>query len=145
MNFFCNGMLGKLCKYLRMCGIDTLYSNEGMKSLFQARKENRIFLTKNIKLKDKENVFFVESEILSVQLSTVIKYFNLKDHLNLFSRCLRCNEILINVTKEDIKNLIPFYTYKNFDEFAQCPKCRRVYWKGSHYQKMVQIINHLIG
>ncbi|MEO0128804.1 MAG: Mut7-C RNAse domain-containing protein [candidate division WOR-3 bacterium] len=145
MKFICNGMLGKLCKYLRICGIDTLYSNEGMKSLILARKENRIFLTRNLKLKEKEGVFFVESEFLSNQLRIVIKHFNLADQLHFFSRCLRCNELLINVLKEDIKNFIPFYTYKNFNEFARCPKCQRIYWKGSHYEKMIQIINNLIG
>ncbi len=145
MKFFCNGMLGKLCKYLRMCGVDTLYSNEGMKSLMLSRKENRIFLTRNRQLKNKDGVFFVESDILSAQLRIVIKYFNLTDQLNFFSRCLRCNELLMNVMKEDIKNLIPFYTYKNFNEFAQCPKCQRIYWKGSHHEEMIQRINNLIG
>ncbi len=145
MKFFCNGMLGKLCKYLRMCGIDTLYSNEGLRSLILARKENRIFLTRNIKLKDKEGVFFVESEMLPIQLRTVIKYFNLKDELNFFSRCLCCNEILMNIAKEEIKNLIPFYTYKNFNEFARCPKCQRIYWRGSHYEKMVKDVKELVG
>lgn len=138
-------MLGKLCKYLRMCGIDTLYSNEGIKAFFQARKEGRVFLTRNTQLIDKEGVFFIEPEILPAQIRIVIKEFNLKDQLNFFSRCLRCNELLATVKKEEIKNLIPFYTYKSFNEFARCPKCLRVYWQGSHYERMVEEIKKLIN
>jgi uncharacterized protein with PIN domain len=138
-------MLGKLCKYLRMCGIDTLYSNEGMKSWLYAKREGRIFITKNLRLKDKENVFFLESDILHVQLKKIINSFNLGDQLNFFSRCLCCNEMLIPVKKEEIKNNIPYYTYKNFDEFAQCPKCKRIYWKGSHYEKMEMDIKKMLG
>ncbi|MEO0094721.1 MAG: Mut7-C RNAse domain-containing protein [candidate division WOR-3 bacterium] len=145
MKFLCNGMLGKLCKYLRICGIDTLYSNEGMKAFFLAKKENRIFLTRNTQLKDKEGVFFIESEVLPIQLNTIIKHFNLDNELNFFTRCLCCNELLVSIDKEGVKGVIPYYTYKNYNEFARCPRCHRVYWKGSHYQKMIQDIKKLIG
>jgi uncharacterized protein with PIN domain len=145
MKFLCNGMLGRLCKYLRICGFDTLYSNEGIKALLQARQEGRILLTRNRQLKDKDRVFFLESESLPTQLGTLFREFHLKKELNPFSRCLCCNELLIPVEKENIKNYIPFYTYRNFNEFARCPKCQRIYWKGSHYQKMVDEIRTLIG
>lgn len=136
MKFLCDGMLGKLCKYLRICGVDTAYSNEGMKMLLAAKKENRVILTKNTHLKEKEGTFFIESDDPLIQLKYVIKEFGLKEKLGFFSRCLLCNELLVPVTKGKIRDKIPYYTYKNFDEFAQCPKCLRVYWQGSHYQKM---------
>lgn len=145
MKFLCNGMLGKLCKYLRICGVDTLYCNEGMKALLLARKENRIILTRNTQLKGKEGVFFVESEILPLQLKRIINHFNLTNSLNFFSRCLCCNELLIKVEKEKVRGSIPYYTYKNFNEFARCPNCTRIYWKGSHYEKMLREIKSIIG
>ncbi|MEO0205655.1 MAG: Mut7-C RNAse domain-containing protein [candidate division WOR-3 bacterium] len=145
MKFICNGMLGRLCRYLRICGIDTLYSNEGIKALFMARKEGRIFLTKNTKLIDKQGVFFVDDNDPIVQVKTVIARFELIEKINFFSRCICCNELLLPVEKEKIKDRIPFYTYKNFNEFAQCPKCQRVFWKGSHYQKMVNQLKEIIG
>ncbi len=138
-------MLGKLCKYLRMCGIDTLYSNQGLKALLLAKKEGRVILTRNTQLKDKEGVFFIESEDLFEQLRILITKFNLKSQIDLFSRCLCCNERLISIEKEKIKNRIPFFTYKNFNEFAECPKCQRVYWKGSHYEKMAESVKKIIG
>ncbi len=137
-------MLGKLCRYLRICGIDTTYSNQGLKALILARKENRIFLTRNTHLKDKEEIFFVESENLYEQLNKIIRRFNLTGEINFFSRCLCCNERLIAVDREKVKELVPFYTYKNFDEFVECPKCKRIYWKGSHYKRMVETIKKII-
>ncbi len=145
MKFICDGMLGKLCRYLRICGIDTQYSNEGLKTLLLAKKEGRIIITRNTLLKNKEEVFFIEDEDLFIQLKTIIKKFNLADQLNFFSRCLCCNELLVPIEKEKVKDRVPFYTYKNFNEFAECPECGRVYWKGSHYQKMVKDIKKLIG
>lgn len=110
-----------------------------------ARKEGRIFLTKNTKLIDKQGVFFVDDNDPIVQVKTVIARFELIEKINFFSRCICCNELLLPVEKEKIKDRIPFYTYKNFNEFAQCPKCQRVFWKGSHYQKMVNQLKEIIG
>ncbi|MGB9720605.1 MAG: Mut7-C RNAse domain-containing protein [bacterium] len=145
MKFICNGMLGRLCKYLRICGIDTLYSNEGIKALLLARKEGRIFLTKNTKLRDKQGVFFIDTNDPIGQVKTVILRFELAEKVNLFSRCLCCNELLLPVEKQEIEDKIPFYTYKNFNEFARCPKCHRVFWKGSHYQRMINELKQIIG
>ncbi len=144
IKFLCNGMLGKLCKYLRMCGIDTAYSNEGVKAYLEARREGRIFLTRNSKLEGKEGVFFLQTEETSLQIKTVIRHFSLKDRLNFFSRCLRCNEPLEAITKEGIKGIIPYYTYQNFAEFVRCPRCQRIYWRGSHYEKMLQELKGLL-
>ncbi len=124
--------------------MDVIYCNEGMKALLLARKEERIILTRNTRLKDKENTFFIESESLPAQLRIIINHFALTEKLNFFSRCLCCNEPLVCVEKEKIKGRVPYYTYKNFDEFAECPKCQRVYWKGSHYQRMLREIKKII-
>lgn len=145
MKFICDGMLGKLCKNLRICGIDTLYSNEGIKALLVARREGRTFLTMNTRLKGKEGVFFIESKLPDYQLITIITEFHLVDKLKFFSRCLLCNEPLISVAKEKVKGRIPYYTYKNFSEFSECPRCQRVYWKGSHYEKMARDVKVCLG
>lgn len=110
-----------------------------------AKKEKRIIITKNTLLKSREDVFFIEDEDLSTQLKKVITKFNLTGRLNFCSRCLCCNELLVSIKKEKIKDRVPFFTYKNFNEFAECPKCGRVYWKGSHYKNMVNKIKQLIG
>lgn len=142
--FICNGMLGKLCKLLRMCGIDTAYSNQGMKILLEARQQARVVLTRNTHLRDKEGVFFLESSDSREQFQQVIEHFDLHKHMRLFSRCIECNSELKSVSKSSVRGKVPYFTYKNFTEFAECQTCGRVYWKGSHYKNMLKDIEDVI-
>lgn len=137
-------MLGKLCKLLRICGIDAAYSNQGMAILLEARKQNRIVLTRNTRLQKKKDVFFMKTSDPVEQLEHIISEFKLKNRIEPFSRCIECNCKLKAVDKALIRNNIPYFTYKHFDEFALCPNCRRVFWRGSHYKRMLEDIRHLI-
>lgn len=137
-------MLGKLCKLLRICGIDAAYSNQGMAILLEARKQNRIVLTRNTRLQKKKEVFFMKTSDPVEQLEHIISEFKLKNRIAPFSRCIECNSKLKAVDKTLIRNSIPYFTYKHFDEFALCPNCRRVFWKGSHYKRMLKDIRHLL-
>ncbi|HEC78412.1 MAG TPA: hypothetical protein ENI34_04625 [candidate division WOR-3 bacterium] len=143
--FICDGMLGKLCKLMRMCGIDTAYSNRGRSIIIEAKRDNRIVLTKNTLLKNKNGVHFLESTDPAVQLKNILIYYSLRNEIKLFSRCIECNCRLQVVDKETVKDKIPYFTYKNFKEFAQCPQCRKVYWKGSHYKNMKKKVDEIIG
>jgi uncharacterized protein with PIN domain len=143
--FVCDGMLGKLCKLLRMCGIDTLYSNRGFAILVEARKEGRIILTMNTRLRGKEGIYFIENTTPQRQLETVITEYRLHSSIQLFSRCIECNDTLVSIPKGAVKDRVPYFTYTHFDEFATCPGCQRVYWKGSHYKKMLKDILPLVS
>lgn len=142
--FICNGMLGKLCKLLRICGIDAAYSNQGMVILLEAKKENRIVLTRNTRLQTKKGVFFVQASDPAEQLKHIISEYNLQTLIQPFSRCIECNCKLKAIDKALVRNNIPYFTYKHFDEFALCPNCHRVYWKGSHYKNMTKDISDLL-
>ncbi len=137
-------MLGRLCRLMRICGIDTEYSNQGIKILLEARREGRIILTKNRRLLNQESTFFIEPDEPLSQIKEVIDKFNLHKEISPFSRCLLCNEKLKPVNKESIKEKVPYFTYKNFDEFAQCERCQRVYWKGTHYQRMMKELKTIL-
>jgi len=143
--FICNGMLGRLCKLLRICGIDTAYTNQGIAILLEARKENRIILTRNTRLQTKKMVCFVKETEPARQLEHIISEYDLQDQIAPFSRCIECNYRLQSVEKNSIKDKIPFFTYQKFDEFAICPNCQRIYWKGSHYKNMTKNIDHLLS
>ena len=142
--FICNGMLGSLCKLLRICGIDTKYTDQGIAILLEARKEDRIVLTRNNRLRNKERVFFIEKTKPVEQLENIIVAYNLKTQIAPFSRCIKCNSELHAVNKKAVKNRVPFFTYQQFDEFEICPDCQRIYWKGSHYKNMIKDIDHLL-
>jgi uncharacterized protein with PIN domain len=143
--FICNGMLGKLCKLMRICGFDTAYTNHGSAILLEAKKENRIVLTRNTRLRSKKMVFFISASKPIEQLENIITEYDLRDEIAPFSRCIACNNKLRAVEKNSIKEKIPFFTYKQFTEFAICPNCQRIYWKGSHYKNMIKNLAHLLS
>ncbi len=145
IKFICDGMLGKLCKLLRIIGIDCAYSNEGMAIVVTARKEGRVILTCNNLLRKREGVFFIEAVKPEEQLREVVETHGLWDEIMPFSRCIVCNQELIPVRKHEVKGRVPYYTYQNFDDYAECKKCNRVYWKGSHYQKMLKEVEEILG
>ena len=73
-------------------------------------------------------------------MKNIIDRYALQDEIQFFSCCLECNEKLTPVKKESVRDKVPYFTYKHFDEFTMCPNCQKVYWKGSHYKKMVKTI-----
>ncbi len=143
--FICNGMLGKLSRLLRIVGIDSAYSNEGMAILLLARKEDRIIVTRNTRLRGKKDVFFLDKTKPEQQLQTVVDAYNLWSEIKPFTRCIVCNEKLISVTKEAVKGKVPYFTYKHFSKYAMCPQCERIYWKGSHYKNMMHEVQAVLG
>ncbi len=126
-------MLFDLVRWLRFLGYDTEYSR------YRRRDKNRIYLTTNKKLKD---AIILEHVSLEEKLITLEKYFKIIENANPFSRCSVCNVVLENAVKDDIEKLPPFVK-SNFDTFKKCPKCGRLYWKGSHYENMVKFIKEL--
>lgn len=142
--FICDRMLGKLCRLMRACGIDTLYSNHEATAIIEARRANRILVTRNTQLSNKANIYYVKSQGSLNQLKDIIEHFSLHDKLQLFTRCLECNCLLQTIDKETVKGKVPYYTYKTFQKFALCPECQRVYWPGSHYENMKKEIEKIL-
>lgn len=142
--FVCNGMLGRLCKLMRMCGFDTAYSNEGTAILVQARRENRVILTRNARFKHKKDVHFLPAHDPLEQLHIVINTYDLRRSIDILSRCLSCNALLRAVDKKKVQDRVPYYTYRHFDEFSECPDCGKIYWKGSHQTRMIERITNAL-
>ncbi|MBE0432673.1 Mut7-C RNAse domain-containing protein [candidate division WOR-3 bacterium] len=143
--FICDGMLGKLSRLLRMIGIDTAYSNEGMAILLSARREERIILTRNRQLRGRKDVFFVEATTPEQQLHVLVERYGLWSDVKPFTRCVLCNERLVAVEKAAVKDKVPYFTYEHHDEYARCPGCGRIYWKGSHYKNMLREVEAVLG
>lgn len=146
MKFLADHMLGKLAKYLRFLGYDTYYPNGRMSDdeiIEIAERENRIILTRDKELARRSGGFYLESENYEEQLQIVIKKFNLNAD-NMLSRCSICNESLISVDKEKVKKKVPEYVYEHTDEFYMCPKCGRVYWWGTHTERIERKIRKIM-
>ena len=144
MRFICDDNLGKLAKWLRTLGYDTLFSQtiSDQELISQALKEDRTILTRDTRLVQMKSVtkyLLIESDQPLKQLKQVKEKFNLKiDEQIFFSRCLVCNTVLEKIEKESIKEKIPPYVYKTQNTFVYCGKCDKIFWVGTHVQRMSQ-------
>jgi uncharacterized protein with PIN domain len=133
--------VGKLALLLRMLGLDAEYSPKFLDKdiLSFCKKEKRIVLSKDTGLLKCRQIIFgrhVRSIHPDDQLSEVLNFFGIKGPFNFFSRCLRCNNKLVPISKKDILHRLEPKTKKYFNRFKICPQCNRIYWRGSHYEKM---------
>lgn len=140
--------LGKLAKYLRLMGFDSVMDKDlddnGI--IEGAIRENRIILSRDKLLMRNKRVtigYLITSSRPASQLDEVIRRFDLSHVMNPFTRCTVCNSVVEPVDKEKIIELIPPKTRKYYDEFLKCSGCGRIYWKGSHYEKMMKFINSI--
>jgi len=150
MKFLCDQMLGTLAKWLRIYGFDTYFVNSEMddtKLLEITKKENRILITRDknlIQSARRENLKTIEIKTTDIneQISTVLGDIKI-DKTKILSRCILCNTEVDEIKKEDIKGKIPERVFNNNEKFWFCKKCNKIYWKGTHYEKMFEKINNL--
>lgn len=148
--FIADEMLGKLAKWLRTIGYDTVYYKNGNDSglIQRALEEDRIILTRDTRLVERKlarKSFLIKSDTTWDQLKEVIEEFRLDAISKLFTRCIICNEKLLSASKDDVRGNIPIYTYLTHSEFSLCPNCGRIYWSGTHKDNMLNLINNLIS
>jgi uncharacterized protein with PIN domain len=146
--FICDVHLGRLSKYLRMLGFDTLYSNQYTPEqlVVAANSEQRIILSRSKQLtKDKRvtRVYWIRSSEPLEQLKDLINKLDLSKLADPLTRCLNCNNGLTSVDKQDVIHQIEARTTKYYSEFFRCHICDQIYWKGSHYQHMKEFINQI--
>ena len=133
--------LGRLAKYLRLCGFDSLFSAffNDREIIEEAVRESRVILTRDrllLKNATAATGYLVKSQYHEEQLREVFEALRLREHVRLFSRCITCNAVLEEVKKEEIADRLLADTKKYFSVFRRCPGCDRIYWEGSHYDNM---------
>lgn len=140
--------LGSLTRALRMLGFNTMYQQENSdKNIANiAANEDLIVLTRDIGLLKHKSIkrgYWLRSQITKGQLAEVINRFRLLQHLQPFSRCIACNGSIEPVEKNKVLHQLPPLTKETFSEFFKCNSCQKVYWKGSHFERMNAFINDL--
>jgi uncharacterized protein len=147
LKFATDRMLGKLAKWLRIMGQDVIYGQHlsGYGLIRTARMENRLVLTRDRKLRQKQppDFLFIESDHYREQLRQVIQACGLSPLDKPFTRCLECNLILQPRSKAAIEKTVPAYVFSTQENFFGCPKCRRVYWPATHHQRMIEELREL--
>jgi uncharacterized protein with PIN domain len=146
--FILDAHLGKLAKYLRMLGFDTLYRNDfGDEEIIDlAAKENRIILTRDKLLLQSRRVthgYYIRATNKHQQLREVVQKFDLYSQFRSFTRCMTCNADLVPKSRQEISNLIQPEILELYEDYYFCPACRKVYWQGSHFKRMESFIREL--
>jgi uncharacterized protein with PIN domain len=140
--------LGKLAAYLRMLGFDTSYRNcySDPQLVRISVEEERILLTRDrgvLKHAAVTHGYLMRETDSHRQLAEVVSRFDLARSLRPFTRCMGCNGVLSEVRKEEVSAVLPPRAASEFDEFRQCGQCGKVYWKGSHYRRMLRWVEEL--
>ena len=148
MKFILTKELGRLTKWLRILGFDTTYFNQNNLSslIIQALRDDRIIITRNQHLSRPSGIktILVEGEKIKEQIAEVIKTLDIQPDSNrMFSRCIICNEVLVDIDKEKIKDKVPEYVFQTQEDFITCPKCRRIYWQGTHWGKVQKTLEEI--
>ena len=142
--------LGKLSKYLRLFGFDTTFKDDlaDNEIINISLKEMRIILTRDKNLLKNKNVthgYWVRSQKPDVQLKEVLQTFDLFKIARPFTRCLECNELVLEVPRSEILDGLKLKTKEFYSDFWKCPGCNRIYWKGSHYESMKKFIDSILS
>jgi uncharacterized protein with PIN domain len=146
MKFLADVMLGRLTTWLRLLGYDTtFFSDADDPTLAQlARDENRILLTRDVELTRRRGLKFllIESDQVEDQVRQVFRALNLSLQ-EAFSRCAECNVLLQDMDKESVQGRVPPYVFQTQERYRQCPHCQRIYWRGTHWARMLARIQDL--
>ena len=146
MKFLADNMLGRLATWLRLLGYDTSYlpDVDDPELAHIARAENRVLLTRDVELTRRRQLRYllIESEKIEEQLHQVFRAFGLSAR-EAFSRCAECNVPLEHIDKESVQDQVPPYVFQTQDRFRRCPRCKRIYWRGTHWAHMVAQIQDL--
>ena len=148
--FAADRTLGKLVKWLRLMGFDTVFESDGTARSFLAFSDTeRFYLTRirklNLNLPD-ERLIRIDADDVERQVKQVVSKLNLKySVLEPYSRCLRCNERLVEISRSKVSGVVPDYVWETHAVFRHCPGCNRIFWPGSHVsrsrQRLIQLFN----
>lgn len=140
--FLCDEMLGRLCRYLRAAGYDTLFANHGHQDrdlLRQCHDEGRYFLTQDQLVREHKAARGIALILPQAELdrlaAEVSAHFHLDWISHAFTRCLRDNTPLRTADAAAAAS-IPQDARRPDEALTVCPVCGRVYWQGSHYKRM---------
>jgi uncharacterized protein with PIN domain len=145
LRFLTDRTVGRLARYLRMAGFDTLYEpgwNDG-EIVAALQQEPRVLLTRNLDLLKRKPVVFgraIRSVAPGAQLAEVLELFGINRINHGLTRCLECNQPLEPVDKTTILHRLEPLTIRYYNDFHICRTCDHIYWAGSHVDRMRDLL-----
>ncbi len=147
LKFIVDNNVGKLAKWLRMMGYDTLFFNGSDDShmVASALAESRVILTRDTQIIKRRVVtngqlkaILIKSDKPEEQMRQVVETLKLDSQIKPFTICLECNQPLEERTKEQVKDLVPPYVFQTQNQYMECLACHRIYWRATHWQAMTK-------
>lgn len=146
MRLFCDRMLGTLARWLRFMGHDVVYPREEMDD--NDIRETCMRESRRLVTRDRDLALHVPGSILITstdlreQVIQAVAEAGIVDE-DVLTRCGVCNTPLEGVVKESVAGLVPESVYRRHGGFMRCPRCQRLYWKGSHYDRILASIERV--
>jgi uncharacterized protein with PIN domain len=145
LKFIVDHNVGKLARWLRMMGFDSVFFTGEDDSVMvrQALAEGRVVLTRDTEIMKRRVVsggrlgaVLFRSEIPEEQMRQLLAEFDLTGQARPFTLCLECNQPLVERERGEVKDRVPPYVYATQTQYMECPACRRLYWRGTHWMAM---------
>ena len=148
--FLADSHLAKLGRNLRLLGLDTFIAevSKDRETIQRSNSEKRMILTRDLNLLQQGSTRYgyrVRSEDPDRQLEEVLSRFDLKNRLQPFSRCMACNGFLEETDLDEVRDQVPPKVKEWCDQFHRCTNCGKVYWKGSHYDKLKEKVDRVLN
>ena len=144
--------VGKLAKWLRMMGYDTLLfdGDDDWRMIIIALEEGRVVITKDTQIVQRGVItsgrlkaILITSDKSEQQIQQVVESLNLDYQYRPFTLCLECNQQLVETSKEEVEDKVPPYVFQTQSQFVECPACYRIFWKGTHWKAMTEKLRRL--
>jgi hypothetical protein len=146
VKFLTDGNLGKLSKWLRILGYDTIFRRRNIDHacLVNAQEEGRVVLTRKqmpARRQYPERLLVIRHDLVEEQLKEVFAKLSLQWEPERFlTRCVKCNAELDVVSKDAVAQSVPDYVLENSPVFKKCPSCGHIFWPGTHKNHMMRFI-----
>jgi uncharacterized protein len=148
--FVADGHLNKLARHLRMAGFDVLceigWDDDRIVAL--AAEGRRTILTRDkamLRRGDVDRGYFVRATASEAQLAEVLRVLQLQALVAPFTRCRVCNALLEDTSRESVLDRLPDKVRELHHRFKRCPGCGRIYWEGTHYERMQRVLEEAKG
>jgi len=151
--FIADENVGKLARLLRILGFNTVLFGGGDDSVIveNALVEKRIILTRDTHIQErrpvqhgKVRVVLLRDDDPETQIRKVIRDLKLEREIRPFTICIEDNTPLEKREKAELQDRIPPYVWQTQQEFLECPACRRIYWKGTHWTAMTDTLRRIL-
>jgi uncharacterized protein with PIN domain len=145
--FYCDNNVHRLGRSLRMLGYDSLYFGAGPDDELRELREQtgRILLTRDSDFDGEGNTLVLSSDQYLTQLKTVVRKLELDVTSHRYSLCLACNVRIESTDSARHADSVPEWVVREDHPLWHCPACLKLYWAGSHLDRMDERFKRLFS